>query len=1083
VTADIAGTQDQDEAMLNYADSLSALGLYSGRISGSVVGRPQELAALERGLEEARRGMYCLAFEGEPGIGKTRLLLAVDELARNGGFVTLAVTADEEIQGPFLVARSIFASASALEAAEGTGSEQALARVIDALSSRDDPGLEALSPDRKLLRVFDLAAVALRSLAAEKPVALIIDDLQWADDDSLRLLRYVVRVAASSRVLLALAMRSSEIAFIGEANTLLADIERLGILRRLKVGRFSQLESTEMLQQVLGGRIDLTTAALMHAQAEGVPFVLAEQAHAYRDAGLVQQIDGVWTLARNAERMVPSAVQTLIRRRSAHLNEASKSCLSVAAILGRSFSLRDLSDVKQRLNDELTETADLADSLAPAVAAGLLVQLPSSSAADYSFTHDQIRQHEMQALPPPRRRAVHAAVVAMLTANGDTPDACLSMLAQHAVAAGMGQLAAQSAIRAAEEALDVRAPEEALRLVELAQPVASSALDRVALLRLRDDALDMLRRPSQRLQGLTELTALAEALGDSAMELDVLLRRSDALRLSNQHDEAVELAQRVQQLAVERQDQTAELAAWLELGQALMRSEIGEGYTQTPTEADLDGAEEAYKAALALAEHLGDESSIAAASRELGIIGISRVRAWVINSVSTGVYGQIMQRVAAGERFEDILPSLEIAPIANEASSLFLRALDIYERLGNRQGAMSTIIAMAFITWGAEIHLGGSAKRIEALHRLVSRMKSFTKESEQALAEAQMLFGAHVYSRSKVFPDVALAKGSEAFAAARTLGDRNLEFAAAGGTALVHAELGDHTDAERWLERAAQVAASEPTPLRARQLAAWRGIISEAKGDAGAMREHLEHAVQLATDRGSAAARCETLALLAIEAAHMASGTKNEELLALAERSAMAAKRLVSALPGHPLWGAQADAALASVHLARGQLSDAAEAGRAAMSALQNAMIEDVRLDILLPASRAILAAGSEDEKAGLTNHLRLVLAFVAQHTLDEDVRVRWFRSPVGRELTELVGRLEGPLTDAATTSRDGPVLADIETGLLKLLAEGRTNREIAESLDTDEQSVSRRLAELFTKIGVSSRAEATATALMGRLI
>src|SRR5690606_25210781 len=156
-----------------------------------------------------------------------------------------------------------------------------------------------------------LAAMALHALAAKRPLALLVDDLQWADEDSLRLLRYLVRTGAASPILLVLATRPDETASVHEAVTLLADLDRLGILERLRLSRFSQLESTELLQQVLGGQVNLQTAAVMHAQSEGVPFILAEQANAYREAGLVQQIDGVWTLARNAQRLLPSAVRTL----------------------------------------------------------------------------------------------------------------------------------------------------------------------------------------------------------------------------------------------------------------------------------------------------------------------------------------------------------------------------------------------------------------------------------------------------------------------------------------------------------------------------------------------------------------------------------------------------------------------------------------------------------------------------------------------------------------------------------------------------------------------------------------------------
>ena len=100
-----------------------------------------------------------------------------------------------------------------------------------------------------------------------------------------------------------------------------------------------------------------------------------------------------------------------------------------------------------------------------------------------------------------------------------------------------------------------------------------------------------------------------------------------------------------------------------------------------------------------------------------------------------------------------------------------------------------------------------------------------------------MLFGVQVFSRAKVVPDLALSRGEEAHRHARLLGDRSLEFAAANGLALTHLELGEVDEAEQWLDRAAEAAAVDPTPLRARQLESARGMIRAAAGDAEGMRE------------------------------------------------------------------------------------------------------------------------------------------------------------------------------------------------------------------------------------------------------
>ena len=318
------------------------------RVPGAVIGRGAELDAISQELREASSRLAAVTLEGEPGIGKTRLLLAAVDLASANGFTCVAITADEEIRGPFLVARSLFASSAIRDTAAGTPAEAAVGRVVEAISGRDERGFETLSPDAKLLRAFDLAGVAIAALAEIHPLALFIDDVQWADDDTLRLLRYVVRGDADRPIFLFLTIRPDEFASVTEAVNFVADMERMGLVRRLRPGRFSSVETAELLKRVLGGPVEAASATAMHAQSEGVPFIVEELARTHREAGTLQQIDGEWRLGRNAARLVPSAVRTLIDRRAARLPARTRAALGDAAILGRSFSLRDLRAIRAR---------------------------------------------------------------------------------------------------------------------------------------------------------------------------------------------------------------------------------------------------------------------------------------------------------------------------------------------------------------------------------------------------------------------------------------------------------------------------------------------------------------------------------------------------------------------------------------------------------------------------------------------------------------------------------------------------------------------------------------------------------------
>jgi DNA-binding CsgD family transcriptional regulator len=671
-------------------------------------------------------------------------------------------------------------------------------------------------------------------------------------------------------------------------------------------------------------------------------------------------------------------------------------------------------------------------------------------------------------------------VVELLLEGGDPSAAGLPMLAQHALAAGDTERAAQFSIDAATAALASNAPEEALRLVDQALPVVSDPADRRVLLATRDDAYAVLRRSADRLQGLAELGALSEALRDPALEFDVQLRRAAALRISHDEDAAAELARRVAARAADRGDTAIELRANLELGQALLRTALGETFSSAGSEVDEPGAEAAYGRAVELAEQLGDDPSLAAALRELGMLRYSGTRAWFAEAYRSGAIFELVTRVTGGETVEDVLSGTPVAPQAKEGKALLERALGIFERLGDRTGVMSTVIAMAYGSYAATIHLSSSARHLEEIRRVTARLTEFVTESERARQELQMLFGVHVFARAKIVPDLMLSRGEEAYRAARLLGDQATEFHAAGGVALSNLQLGDVPEAERWIGLAASVASSAPSPTRAWQLEMWRGTARAGAGDADGMRRHLQAAIDLATSQGRASARCETLARLALEAARLGTATGDAELIELAERSALAAKEIVKLLPGHPVWAPQAEAALAMIATSRGDVPTAVTAAASAIEMLRAAENDDANLDIVIPVARAIFAGGPAEMQEFVSGYLRILVARIAQGTVDEQIRVRWLRGPLGRQLVELAGSFEGGARSTAAGPFDAPGIDDVDRQLLHLLTEGNTNAEMAEKVGVTEEDVGLKLARLLARLGVSNRAEATSLAFRG---
>ena len=145
-------------------------------------------------------------------------------------------------------------------------------------------------------------------------------------------------------------------------------------------------------------------------------------------------------------------------------------------------------------------------------------------------------------------------------------------------------------------------------------------------------------------------------------------------------------------------------------------------------------------------------------------------------------------------------------------------------------------------------------------------------------------------------------------------------------------------------------------------------------------------------------------------------------------------------------------------------------------------MHDDLNLDVLLPVAEAIASAGTDEERAGVLGYLGLQAAVIANRIVDEDVRARWFRGPVGSALAALAVEPGRSLTrhehaDPAATVDDH----DVE--LLRLVVEGLSNDEIAARLGVEANEVTRRLAATYARIGASSRADATAFAFQSRIL
>ncbi|HJR18131.1 MAG TPA: AAA family ATPase [Actinomycetota bacterium] len=1037
-----------------------------------IVGRNAERAAVDADIDAVAAGQIRVyAVEGEAGIGKTRLIESTVDAAAAKGFGSVIVGGDEELRGPFFILRTLLSSTSIQALADKANTREALERARDVVSGRGQSET-GLSPAEQTLRVYDVATVAIRSIAESQPLAMLFDDLQWADEDSLKLIRYIVRTSSTSPLFIMLAQRPDPGPRVGAGTSLVADLERMGLARRKKLERLTRAETAELLDNLLETPVSQETAAALHARGEGVPFFIVEFARAFRDAGLMHVVGGKLELSQAARSTVAPNVQILIERRLAQLDSDARDLIADAAVIGRRFRLSELRDVEQALNgDAAPSEMDLADRLEPVIAANLVIELPEEASYDYTFTHDEIRAALIAQVARQRRRKIHGAIASRLEAALDTGGSCLATLAFHFLESGEQDQGVRYSIRTAHDSLHAFAPEEALRAVDLAKGAAQSPEDRAELLRLRDHALEALGRAEERIATLAEMSALARALGDDALELEATLRRASATRQTEDFDRATEIALEALEIAQKRDDKPAELRASLELGQARLQRPLGESYSPASSEVDVDAAGEAYARALTLATEIGDESTWAAVRREQGVIRWGQMRKFVLEMLE-------QKPDLFDDPTGDPREIPEIRRAFDEAQGILQEAVAAYERLGDQRGLMSSLIALAYANILEETR-HGHAGRLEQIRLLRRNLKRLTSEAERAESDAYMLFSIQVYSRSHGPLDLALLRGTEAYEAAHALGNRSLELYAAGGVALTYAVLGQIAEAETWLDKAGGAALVTTDSLPDRQLETWRGQVRAAAGDAEGATRHLERALKLATERGSPGGRAEVLSILAVEAARLGADAKDEELLARAQSWAEETLTMSKALPASDApFAASAHAALAQIAHARGDRDAAYE--NAIEAAAEFKGIRQI-FAFLYVEPRFLVAralVGFEDPVADeFRMQLRGDVIVALFQTSDDAIRARWLSTPLMSELMGMVGGSEA-LRMIPSGAAVPAGLSLEQADILRRVMSGQTNREIAEAIGRDEKEAAAEVTAIFEAIGATNRNEAATEAV-----
>ena len=427
-----------------------------------LVGRDDLLDLADRRIREVAAGRgQMLLLAGEAGVGKTRLLGAVERRAAAAGFRTLrAGTYPSDLH---------VAAAILIDLARGMRRQPATADLGERLETRLDDQTPARGDAhrRRRLLVLDVAELIAEAVA-DGPALIALEDIHWSDDLTLEILETLARRIGEHPLLVVCTYRSDELYPRVPMREWRARLLAKRVAEEARLGRLGP-EDTAAMATLLGGTglpVPRDIATAVHARTDGIPLHVEELLAVIAAAG----VDGA-AAVHAAD--VPATVEDAIIARVEPCSPDAREIARAGAVIGRAFDIDLLAAVvdvpPDRLSEPLTELADN------------FLLLPARTPDRYGFRHALICDAIYERIPVPERRRLHARTADAAAGTEVGTDAFLAL---HFERAGRREAAFAAALRGAVAASAISSHGEARQLYEAAARTAPADLPAASRARL-----------------------------------------------------------------------------------------------------------------------------------------------------------------------------------------------------------------------------------------------------------------------------------------------------------------------------------------------------------------------------------------------------------------------------------------------------------------------------------------------------------------------------------------------------------------------------------------------------------------------
>ena len=750
------------------------------------VGRDTERSRLAQRLDQALDGKGGVVLvEGESGVGKTRLL---DEVATDAGWRGIDVLWGRSAPSG---GRPFAALAEAMNGVTGLRARQlpsrlasvwaeTLAPLVPAFGSGATP-LEPEGPVRRAdeqSRMREAIAEAFHALASLGPTLVVLEDVHWADDDTIQALTQMAGRIASDRILFAVSYRHGEARERGEVWELLRLLDRMPHCERLSLAPYSPAQTEELIRRSLGiPEVSGEFSERLHRETGGIPLFIVETLRALYEKDDLDEAEVATEASPPSRDRLPvtPTVHALIRQRLESLDPPSRRTLELVSAHDGNLLLEEIVDASD-LDDEASLSA--VDDL-------VRRRFLGGKGREYEVGHELMRRVVYDDLPLSRRLDLHRRVALGIEAH--RPDE-VEVLAHHFATARMPDRAAEYLERAAQRAMAVHAYDTAALHLDRASlaldEIAAADERRYAVAALHEEVLDVLGRRADQEQVLKRLDRFASKEERGAVHR----RRAWWLSHQDRFQEAEAEADKALTLAKETGDPGQIVSALTALGMiACFGGRAAEGVRHLEEAAGFRGTDRRQEADArnALGQNLIDLQRFGEAESQL--------------LAALALYGELEDRRGQAEVL-GMLGTLRMERGEPEAAeSDFRKAIETSKTIGYRHGEAVYEMNLA-ILYVITNRLGSALESFEAAAHTYGLMGN---KRGRALVQSNAAWMRH----SRLGQDErARASIDEALVVYNEIGDLRGEAQCLGMLGSIEARAGDLDGAWKLFESAVQLA-------------------------------------------------------------------------------------------------------------------------------------------------------------------------------------------------------------------------------------------------------------------------------------